>query len=185
MLKKTTIVVLLYLLKGGTLLAQDIKKDVEKLKTKMDLYTSKTGSITKFIDIKLPNLKGTYGGGETRIRKIISGNSTIYFYQIVKSGKYGNSTASIEYTDLLEVIKALQQLRTELSKDVASKPDYLENKFTTVDGFELGYYVSTDSSSWYVKLEKYDSDSSLFIENGGYIESAFIEAMKKIDELKK
>ncbi len=72
-----------------------------------------------------------------------------------------------------------------MSKDVASKPDYLENRFTTVDGFELGYYASADSSSWYVKLEKYDSDSSLFIESGGYIESAFTDAMKKIDELKK
>jgi len=185
MLRKVTIFVFFYLLKIASPIAQDVKKDVEKLKTKMDLYTSKTGSITKFIDTKLPNLKGTYGSAETRIRKVISGNSTVYFYQIVKSGKYGNNIASIEYNDLLEVIKALQQLRTELSKDADSKPDYLENKFTTVDGFELGYYVSGDSSSWFVKLEKYDSDSSLFIESGGYIESAFLGAMKKIDELKK
>ena len=185
MLRKTTIVILFYLLRMYPSLAQDIKKDVEKLKTKMDLYSSKTGAITKYIDTKLPKLKGTYGSAETRIRKVISGASTIFFYQIIKDGKYGSNTASIEYSDLLEVLKALQQLRLELNKDISSKPDYLENKFTTVDGFELGYYVSIDSSSWYVKLEKYDSDSSLFIESGGAIESAFIEAVKKIDELKK
>ncbi len=103
MLRKITIFVFFYLLKIASPIAQDIKKDVEKLKTKMDLYTSKTGSITKFIDTKLPNLKGTYGSAETRIRKVISGNLTIYFYQIVKSGKYGNSTASIEYNDLCEL----------------------------------------------------------------------------------
>lgn len=32
--------------------AQDLKKDVDTIKTKMDAFTSKTGSITKFIDIK-------------------------------------------------------------------------------------------------------------------------------------
>lgn len=35
---------------------QEVKKESETLKTKMDAFTSRTGSITKFVDNKLPNL---------------------------------------------------------------------------------------------------------------------------------
>jgi hypothetical protein len=184
MLKKATLILTLAL--GSTsLYAQDAKKEAEKTATKMDLFSSKTGTITKFIDTKLPNLKTSYGGAETRIRKISNGITSAYFYQIEKEGKYGSSTASIEYNDLLEVLKALKALKPEVEKDVASKPDYLENKFVTVDGFQVGYYVSGSKATWYIKLEKYGSDNTLFIDNGDTIETAFTEAKNKIDELKK
>lgn len=184
MVKKSTIVLTL-LLGNATLFAQDVKKEAETVKTKMDMFSSKTGTITKFVDTKLPNLKTSYSGAETKIRKIINGANSAYFFQITKEGKYSNSTASIEYNDLLEVLKALKALQPEVEKDVALNPDYLENKFVTVDGFQVGYYVSGGKASWYVRLEKYGSDNTLFIDNGTTIESAFTEAKNKIDELKK
>lgn len=165
-------------------ICQDAKKDVEARKTKMDMFSSKTGTITKFIDTKLPNLKTSFGATETRIRKIGSGTTAAFFYQIEKEGKYNNSKASIEYADLIEVIKALKALKDEVEKDTNSNPDYLENKFLTVDGFEIGYYVSKGKSTWYIKLEKYGSDNTLFIDNSDNIETAFAEAKNKIDELK-
>ena len=184
MIKKLTLALLL-LATTATIYAQDVKKEAETVKTKMDVFASKTGAITKFIDTKLPALKTSFGGAETRIRKISNGASFAYFYQIIKEGKYSNSTASIEYSDLLEVLKALKALKTEVSNDVATNPDYLENKFITVDGFQVGYYVSGGKASWYIKLEKYGSDNTLFIDNGDTIESAFTDAKNKIDELKK
>lgn len=164
--------------------AQEIKKENETIKTKMDVFSSKTGSITKFIDTKLPNLKASFGTSETRIRKITNGSSNAYFYQIEKAGKYSNTTASIEYNDLIEVLKAVKILKTEVINDITANPDYMENKFITVDGFQVGYYVSKGKASWYIKLEKYGSDNTLFIENGDIIEFAFTEAKNKIDELK-
>ena len=183
MLRKTTIVLTL-LVASVTLFGQDEKKEAEKTTTKMDLFSSKTGAITKFIDTKLPNLRTSYVAAETRIRKINNGVNSAFFYQIEKQGKYSTSTASIEYADLLEVLKALKVLKSEVDKDIASNPDYLENKFVTVDGFQVGYYVSGGKASWYIKLEKYGSDNTLFIDNGETIESAFTEAKNKIDELK-
>ena len=107
MYKKSTILLVL-LLGTITLYSQDVKKEAETVKTKMDAFASKTGIITKFTDTKLAGLKTIYGDlAETRIRKVNSGTMTTYFYQIEKEGKYSNSTASIEYTDLLEVIKAM------------------------------------------------------------------------------
>jgi hypothetical protein len=164
---------------------QDIKKEAETVKTKMDVFASKTGSITKFIDSKLPNLKATYGSAETRIIKVTNGTTSAFFYQIEKEGKYSNSTASIEYSDLTEVLKALKALKTEVANDISANPDYMENKFVTVDGFQVGYFISGGKASWYIKLEKYGSDNTLFIDNGDTIETAFTEAKNKIDELKK
>lgn len=184
MLKKLSTVSAIFIF-ATALNAQDVKKESETIKTKMDVFTSKTGSITKFVDTKLPNLKASFGSPETRIRKISNGSSNAYFYQIEKEGKYSNTTASIEYNDLIEVLKAIKALKTEVSNDVAANPDYMENKFITVDGFQVGYYVSKGKASWYIKLEKYGSDNTLFIDNGDIIESAFTEAKNKIDELKK
>jgi hypothetical protein len=86
---------------------------------------------------------------------------------------------------LLEVIKALKALQPEVEKDILSNPDYLENKFVTVDGFQVGYYVSGKKASWYIKLEKYGSENTLFIDNGNIIETSFVDAKNKVDELKK
>lgn len=185
-MKKTTFFLLLFLLNSTIVtFAQDVKKEAETVKTKMDVFSSKTGSITKFIDSKLPNLKTAYSAPETRIRKISNANTSAYFYQIEKEGKYSNTTASIEYSDLLEVIKALSVLKMEENKDIAANPDYLENKFITVDGFQIGYFVSKGKSTWYIKLEKYGSDNTVFINDVNIVETAFVEAKNKIEELKK
>ncbi|ABQ06706.1 hypothetical protein [Flavobacterium johnsoniae] len=173
------------LLSCSDIISQETKNNSENVKTKMDVFNSKTGIITKYIDTKLSSLKTSYGNAESKIRKVVSGSISAYFYQISKQGKYGESTASIEYTDLIEVIKALKILQPEMEKDIALNPDYLENKFVTADGFEVGYYVSSGKANWYIKLEKHGSDNTLFLNNGNLIEISFTEARSKIDELKK
>lgn len=185
MFKKTALVLLVWSLTINAF-GQELKKTPQKVETKMEAFASKTGIIIKYIDIKLPDIKLLYGlVAETRIRKIISGSETSFFYQIENQGKYGSSTASIEYSDLLEVIKAIKSLKTEVDKDVALNPDYLENKFTTADGFQVGYYVSKGKATWYLSLEKYGSDNTIFVKDSDSIESVFTDAKAKIEELKK
>ncbi len=86
---------------------------------------------------------------------------------------------------MTEILKALKVLKTDVANDISANPDYMENKFVTVDGFQVGYFISGGKASWYIKLEKYGSDNTLFIDNGDTIETAFTEAKNKIDELKK
>jgi hypothetical protein len=166
-------------------ICQDVKKETETLQTKMDRFTSKTGAFSKLVDTKLPDLISNYSSAQTRIRKVVSGAQSIYFYQIEESGEYSNSTASIEYSDLLEVIKALNVLKVEGDKDATVNPDYLENKFTTVDGFQIGYYVSKSKIQWYIKLEKYGSKNTIFVKDFASVETAFSDAKVKIQELQK
>ncbi|MDP2687031.1 MAG: hypothetical protein Q8O62_07405 [Aequorivita sp.] len=182
-MKKTITIITLLLTTYG--FSQDIKTESETEKTKMETFASKTGVITKFTDNNLSNLKSTHTVAETRVRKVNSGGSEQFFYQIEKPDKYGTTTASIEYSDLLEVIKAFNSLKSEVESDLSKNPDYLENKFITEDGFQLGYYVSKGKATWYMKLEKYGSDKTLFINDLEKIETNFIEAKNKIEELKK
>ncbi len=165
--------------------AQDIKKVSQDVKTKMEAFVSKTGIIIKYIDVQMPALKLSFGDiAATRIRKIINGSESMYFYQISKEGKYSSNTASIEHRDLVETIKAIKVLKSQQEQDVSSNPDYLENKFTTSDGFQVGYYVSKGRATWFVKLERYGSDNTLFLKESDDIETTFTEAKKKIEELK-
>ena len=159
-------------------------QDVKEANTKMDAFASKTGVMIKFIDYALPNLNLTYGAAETKVRKLMSGGETGYFYQISYEGKYDKKTASIAYEDLIEVIKAIQTLKTESATDQASNPEYLENKFVTDDGFKLGYYISNGKLKWYLVLEKYGSGNTVFINDVSTIESAFNDAKTKIESLK-
>lgn len=156
----------------------------EKLKTKMESFVSKTGAMMKFVDTKLPILSTTYTKCETRIRKIVSNQESEYFYQIEKSGKYGDKVASVAYEDLLELIKATEKLQTEVDADIALNPDYLENKFITDDGLQIGYYVSNGKATWYIKLKKYESKCTLFLNDVSKILAAFVGAKDKIEAMK-
>lgn len=162
-------------------LAQDVEEDA----TKMDAFTSKKGVLIKFIDYSLPNLNVIYGAtAEAKVRKIISGTDVAYFYQITSKGQYDNKTGSIAYEDLIEIIKALESLKNESTADARVNVDYLENKFVTSDGFQIGYYLSKGKVKWYLVLERYGSGNTIFINDVATIEQSLGEAKRKIEQLK-
>jgi len=161
-------------------------QEIKKQNTKFEQFSSKTGTTVKFIDYNLPALDLLYGvTAESKIRKLISLNKTEYYYFISYESQYGEKSAAIAYEDLLELIKALHSLKTESSSDLASNPDYLENKFVTTDGFQLGYYVNKGELKWYVVLDKYSSSSTLPLSDVSTIENALNSAKIKIESLKK
>lgn len=154
--------------------------------TKFEEFTSKTGSIMKFVDVKTPNIPlYLLGSVDTGIRTILNNQGNVYFYRIEQpeTSRSIEHIAMIEYSDLVEVNKALEKLINEIDADVRRNPDYLENKFITEDGFQIGYYVSKGKASWFMKLERYKS-STVFVKNSDVLISAFKNAQLKIEELK-
>jgi len=179
-----TKLILLILFFSNLASAQDRKKEIKSAETKMESFASRTGTITKFIDFKMPSLKLFLGEiAETRVRKVIVGNELKYFYLIEKASKNTNTTAAIEYVDLLEVINALAILKGEALADQSSQPDYLENKYITSDGFQLGYYVTEGKGKWYIKFDRYGSDNTVFINDVQTIEVSLNAARTKIEEM--
>lgn len=157
------------------------KKDA---KSKMTEFVSKTGAIIKFEEYRLPKLKSSYGGAEVNIRKIISGKLEKYFYQVSKKGEYDTKVASIAYEDLVEVIKAIDELKNQSEEDVNTISDYLENKFVSEDEFVIGYYVSNKRVVWYIQLDKYGSNNTIFLKDVELFSKSCKAGKLKIEELR-
>ena len=159
--------------------------DIIKQQTKFEVFTSKTGSITKFIDTNMPDIPISLYHLETGIRTILGEPENAYFYRIEKeeTSQSLGRIAMIEYSDLVEINKALDRLVNEVEPDIQRNPDYLENKFITDDGFQIGYFISKGKATWYMKLEKYSS-STVLVKNQDTLVSAFKNAQLKIEELK-
>ena len=157
--------------------AQD---DTEKQQTKFEQLASKTGRLSKFVDVKMPRLSYL----ETSIRTVLGEQGNEYFYRIEKpeTTTTNEKIAMIEYSDLVEINKALTKLLSQVDADCESNPDYLENRFITEDGFRIGYYVDKGKANWFIRLERYGK-STVFIKKEVLAEN-FPAAQKKIEELK-
>ena len=152
--------------------------------TKFEEFSSKTGSIIKFVDFSLPKLSLSWGPLGTSIL-VMKANKDSYFYRIEEAETRSSVAhiAMIEYSDLVEINKALVKLTSEVESDIVTNPDYLENKFITTDGFQVGYYVNKGSAHWYLKLERYSS-STVFVKNQEVLVEAFTNAQKKNRRIK-
>jgi hypothetical protein len=156
----------------------------EKQVTSYDQFVSQSGKIIRFQDYKLPPLKGSLFLYTTRIRVLKAGEKTTYYYQIIIKGKYSDVTGSIEENDLIEMAKALESLQISYIQDKKGSADYLENKYITNDGVQLGYYISGKDYAWYFDLDKNKSDSTAFFNDGEVISSAIKYALEKITLLR-
>lgn len=162
------------------------QNDAAKKLTKFEQITSKTGRISKFVDVNMPSIPQSFMGSlSTSIRTVMGEQSNSYFYRIEESetSRSTSHIAMIEYSDLVEINKALAKLVAEVDADCSANPDYLENSFVTNDGCQIGYYVSKGKASWYMNLERY-SNSTVFIKNAESLTTNFQAAQKKIEELK-
>lgn len=173
--------------------AQSAGQGVEKRQSKMDLFVSQTGEIVKRTEYKTESLSVKYEWGEInaycRIWKIISNGKTSYFLRIENIADNIN-VAYIEYADLLDVIRAIEKMTGEMDGDMAMMPtpDYLENKFTTVDGFGVGYFVRGNVLTWFIRFDEYGDGNRLYFDDrgkdgGAYILDNFKKAAAMIEEM--
>ena len=183
---KKTLVVAIALIASVTSDDQQTTTSTPKSESKFESFSSKSGTIVRFTDFPTEGLKRKYGKGETSVRKVTNGNNeSRYFLKITNEGQYSTSTAVIEYSDLLEIIKAIFVLKQSETTDITN-PNYTESKFRTSDGFEVGYYVSGGKSNWYIQLERIGRDNTIFPSGTiSELEQVFLSAKNKIEELKK
>lgn len=175
---KKIVLLMLCIIFSITSFAEDKKNETSKY----DEFVSKTGQIIRFEDYKLSTIKTDYAKVDTNVRKIYSGVSVKYYFQLSVESKYGTRTASIEYSDLLETLKAIDTLIAFAEKDKDSTIEYFENRFLA-DKFEIGYFKSK-GISWYMNLSKYSSDGNVYFKDINTVKSVFEEAKNKIETFK-
>ena len=155
----------------------------EKSLTKMDRFISNVGSIMKLENFKLPDVEGYYEVVTSKVRRATSQDEEMYFLQFVKKEKYSDKVASIAEEDLVDVIEALDNLIIK-SQSEDSSADYLEHKFTTEDGFQIGYGGSDiNELLWFMTLEKY-GDATVLFKDCWTLQKALKAGQDKIKELK-
>lgn len=164
------------------------KKEKEDHLTKFEQVSSQTGKIMKFQDVNLPSIPVTFGPDLKASVRLIMGDNEFFFLRIEKPETSSTiaRVAMIEYSDLVEINKALTTLSSAIKDDLEVKPDYLENKFITEDNFTIGYYISynktsiTNKAHWFVK----NDGGSAYFRNTEEVLKAFADAQLKIEELR-
>ena len=80
------------------------QNDAAKKLTKFEQITSKTGRISKFVDVNMPSIPQSFMGSlSTSIRTVMGEQSNSYFYRIEESetSRSTSHIAMIEYSDLV------------------------------------------------------------------------------------
>lgn len=148
----------------------------------MTRFESERGIVRKYIDVKLNNLPNSslFTSYKAIIRTYFGDSKNSYFYIVEE---YEKNTvikrAAIEYSDLLEVIRAINQISTEEENDCKSNPEYLRNQFITIDGVSVGYYVRDKKSNWFIS-----DDGTFWVKNFNELSKSLNEAKEKIEFLK-
>lgn len=154
--------------------------------TKYEKFASNYGDVVKIIDCTMPNinLKRLSGMLGTCVRKVIRGGESEYYFVVVRNANNGISyEAMIEYSDLVDVNKAIEKMKHESTSDLSLNADYLENKFCTEDYFTIGYYISKGKIEWFVTLDRYKKGSTFPMFDDGI--NVFKDAQIKIESLLK
>lgn len=190
-MKKTLITVLLVMTASAVMYAQEEEKEVNKPApmTKLEKLSSKSGVIYKMVDFNLPDIRVDFLFSlKNRIRKITSSSHSTYFYQIEKVDPKTTVIASIEYSDLLMLISAVRGLTANFEGDTVVTGDYIETKYSTEDGFQIGYYISKNKSKaqWFLELDKYNiyTNTSVPIKDIKEFLLALVTAKEQIEALK-
>lgn len=140
-----------------------VKPPEKTEKSKLETFTLKTGSLIKkdFITI------GTAGKVEVTVLKLsdLVASSNISGIKLETSiyKSYGSSTKScfLDSDEIDGLVKSGNLLLSTLNQ---STDTYTEYVFTSRDGFQAGAYQSKKEWKYFLKLEKYDSDSNVWLE---------------------
>ena len=157
----------------------DQEENQVKKETKYEKFFSNYGTFLRFVEYKLPKFDFQKDWiNETCIREFVDINNgeKSYFLRI-RSG-YPRQTESIAYEDLIKVIDAIKQLKSQFAKD-SQVGNYLEFRFTTEDGMQIGYYYSDNKPTWFMTV----MGNTRFFKKDFDFEKAFVNAKQEIEKL--
>lgn len=150
-----------------------------------------SGVFIKYVDVYLPELKllRTFETLEVSVR--IFFNEVNGYYFMLRNFNTDDVILMIEYSKLVEINNALLLLSANLDNDIATQPDYLENKYL-VDDIAVGYFVrkgytvNSRTCGWFIDSP---SGTRIFFNQTNPNKISFLEMLNmiqsKIEELQK
>ncbi len=142
-------------------LSQETK---EKESTKVGSFSSKSGTLIErqFLDV------GKVKGLEVKVIKLkdLISNASLSALRFEYSTSYSGGTKinQLDGDEVEGLVKSMQKLVNDVF--ISSVDVYTEITFQSKSGFEAGAYFDTSKKVWkpYLKIEKYDSKSNVFLE---------------------
>ncbi|NML23381.1 hypothetical protein HHL16_21050 [Pseudoflavitalea sp. G-6-1-2] len=167
-MKKTLLITAVLMFSIITLNAQQSPKEKESTeKSKLEAFSLKTGSLIK----KEFKTLGTVKKVEikTLILTDVLSDSKISGIKLETSvyKSYGSTTKSC-FLDSDEIEAFLKSANYLMSSIGSPGELYSEFQFTSRDGFQAGCYKEKDIWKYFIKLEKYDGDSYVFLDKDDF-----------------
>ena len=189
MINKNYILISSFMLLSGVLIAQDQIESEIKKKTIFEKHLSKSGIMQTMDTYKLSEV---WTGGsfsqkfiQSEIKRISDRDGIKYFLTLKVTAEYKDKFAAIFYTDLNEIVLALQTLIKQSQSDKNMEYEYKERLFTTNEGFKIGYYQEKSKQTFFINLNEYQvGDVYTFKDKKiADLENLFYDAKSFIDEL--
>ena len=165
---KRTFITLLTILLGTTVFSQvkTVKEENEKSQSKAETFSEKSGSLIQkqFIDVgKLKSCTIQVAIFTDLITN--QRTSAVRFekeYRATYSSSSDDKIALLDGDELDALIKSLTLLKDKIYSTTPT--DYTEINFKSRSGFAAGCFYSKGKWSPYMKLEKFDGNSYVFLE---------------------
>lgn len=181
---------LLFALLSGVALAQTQPSDtLPAVNRSLERFVSRTGKIVLLTDYDIPDINlGLSGTIETKIRKVTVGGETAYFYMLEKDRQFTALNWSLDYEQLVEMMKAVSLLKAGFDEAMREKVLYKENRFSTNSGIRVGYMIEEGKPRWFLTTDRSiytpraKAPSTVFVSDIALLEKSLAEGKAKIDE---
>ena len=184
---KRVLIFAMLLLAGRALMAQVPYVRIEDRQTQYETLTKQRGAQYRIMDYEFSTMNLHQSLAlEPSVRSLEVKGSTYYFYRLAQKATNGEPAIEVLITqeDLVELNNKIEAMIGEEKSDRSLRKDYIENCYTTPDGFQIGYCIKSRDTNWFVVFGPY-SEERVFFDNINRLKDGFQKALKKIDEFQK
>lgn len=163
-MKNRYILPLVLFVLGSPASGQVAPKVGEKEQSKIEQFSSRSGSIIEKQFVRVGSNKGVdveiYRVTDLVTKSTLSG--VRLSYTAVSSYSSDEKTAALDADEVDGLIKTIELLKSNVF--TSARDSYTEIVFASRGGFSAGAFYSSGKWRAFMKLEKYDSRSSVFME---------------------
>ncbi len=178
--KAVIVIALLSMVISANVFAQ---QEMSRPKSAYEKFLSNKGTMITKDFYLMPELDSADQKVEAKVVKLTSAKGSQFFYSLSIKAQYGDKSAIIAKEDLTEISKALITIINQSKQESTMELEYRERYFETNDGFKIGYYQIGTNQTFFIDLNGYQSDDTVYFAGFRKLELAISQAIVRISEL--